>query len=51
MENFDRKHYAPKSPYFDSPQRLGYGATISAPHIHAYALFYPEKHLVKAKKF
>jgi protein-L-isoaspartate(D-aspartate) O-methyltransferase len=29
---------------------LGYGATISAPHMHAYALEYLEQHLVKAKK-
>lgn len=34
----------------DSPQLLGYGATISAPHMHAYALEHLEKHLMKAKK-
>jgi protein-L-isoaspartate(D-aspartate) O-methyltransferase len=38
MEKVDRKYYAPKNPYMDSPQYLGYGATISAPHMHAYAL-------------
>ena len=27
-------------PYYDSPQGIGYNATISAPHMHAYALEY-----------
>lgn len=40
----------PKSPYYnDSPSSIGYGATISAPHMHAYALEYLEKEIVKAK--
>lgn len=26
------------NPYMDSPQPIGYGVTISAPHMHAYAL-------------
>lgn len=34
----DRGDYAPSSPYVDSPQYIGYGATISAPHMHATAL-------------
>lgn len=34
----DRGHYAPSSPYHDSPQPLGYAATISAPHMHASAV-------------
>mmetsp|Transcript_151396 Transcript_151396/g.263908 ORF Transcript_151396/g.263908 Transcript_151396/m.263908 type:complete len:432 (-) Transcript_151396:38-1333(-) len=34
----DRRHYAPRSPYVDAPQQIGYGATISAPHMHAHAL-------------
>lgn len=37
----DRAHYAPASPYKDSPQSLGpagLGATISAPHMHATAI-------------
>lgn len=33
----DRAHYAPSSPYNDSPQSIGHGATISAPHMHATA--------------
>jgi len=33
----DRAHYAPHAPYQDSPQSIGYRATISAPHMHAAA--------------
>ncbi|KAI1258767.1 protein-L-isoaspartate O-methyltransferase-domain-containing protein [Xylariaceae sp. FL1019] len=34
----DRGHYAPGSPYEDSPQPIGCAATISAPHMHASAV-------------
>ncbi|KAL6876859.1 protein-L-isoaspartate O-methyltransferase [Trichoderma novae-zelandiae] len=34
----DRRHYAPAMPYQDSPQAIGYDATISAPHMHASAI-------------
>ncbi|KAG5920617.1 hypothetical protein E4U42_006146 [Claviceps africana] len=34
----DRAHYAPVSPYEDSPQPIGHQATISAPHMHAMAI-------------
>ncbi|CAF3453275.1 hypothetical protein SNK03_009357 [Fusarium graminearum] len=34
----DRTHYAPAMPYEDSPQPIGYSATISAPHMHASAV-------------
>ncbi|KAH8903784.1 protein-L-isoaspartate O-methyltransferase [Coniochaeta sp. PMI_546] len=34
----DRAHYAPSRPYDDRPQSIGYGATISAPHMHACAV-------------
>ncbi|KAM7202995.1 Protein of unknown function (DUF2370) domain containing protein [Naviculisporaceae sp. PSN 640] len=36
----DRAHYAPNTshPYDDSPKSIGYGATISAPHMHASAV-------------
>ncbi|KAF9977774.1 hypothetical protein BGZ73_004841 [Actinomortierella ambigua] len=34
----DRKHYSKFRPYEDAPQTIGYGATISAPHMHASAL-------------
>ncbi|KAI1811118.1 protein-L-isoaspartate O-methyltransferase [Poronia punctata] len=33
----DRANYAPASPYEDSPQSIGFRATISAPHMHANA--------------
>ncbi|KAJ3256505.1 Protein-L-isoaspartate(D-aspartate) O-methyltransferase [Boothiomyces macroporosus] len=44
MKMVDRKHYClnPEEAYFDSPQFIGYNATISAPHMHAYALDYLE---------
>ncbi|KAI7850988.1 protein-L-isoaspartate O-methyltransferase [Circinella umbellata] len=38
MKAVDRNDYAPRRPYSDHPQSIGYGATISAPHMHAYAL-------------
>ncbi|XP_024912619.1 protein-L-isoaspartate(D-aspartate) O-methyltransferase isoform X1 [Cynoglossus semilaevis] len=34
----DRSHFSRCNPYMDSPQSIGYQATISAPHMHAYAL-------------
>ncbi|KAI6855155.1 protein-L-isoaspartate O-methyltransferase-like protein [Hortaea werneckii] len=37
MLGVDRAHYAPASPYQDSPQPIGNRATISAPHMHAAA--------------
>ncbi|KZF18875.1 protein-L-isoaspartate O-methyltransferase [Xylona heveae TC161] len=37
MTSVDRAHYAPSSPYQDSPQPIGFKATISAPHMHASA--------------
>lgn len=40
MKKVDRKAYVPneKDAYLDSPQSIGFGATISAPHMHAYAV-------------
>ena len=38
MRRVERGNYSPKSPYVDSPQHIGYGVTISAPHMHAHAL-------------
>ncbi|ORY23041.1 protein-L-isoaspartate O-methyltransferase [Naematelia encephala] len=40
MRKVDRKNYVPDtgSAYQDSPQRIGFNATISAPHMHAHAL-------------
>lgn len=40
MIQVDRGHYAPSSPYADSPQSIGYSATISAPHMHGHACEY-----------
>ncbi|KAI9802756.1 MAG: hypothetical protein M1826_005048 [Phylliscum demangeonii] len=37
MLGVDRAHYAPAAAYEDSPQSIGMGATISAPHMHASA--------------
>ena len=40
LKNTDRKHYCRDagSAYVDSPQRIGWNITISAPHMHAKAL-------------
>ncbi|CAG8941921.1 unnamed protein product [Penicillium salamii] len=40
MIGVDRAHYAPSRPYSDSPQPIGHGATISAPHMHGHACEY-----------
>ncbi|KAJ2714868.1 hypothetical protein H4R19_001507 [Coemansia spiralis] len=45
MRRVDRAHFAPHSPYEDAPQYIGYGATISAPHMHGYALEHLRHHL------
>jgi len=40
MISVDRAHYcrsSPRAAYEDSPQGIGFGATISAPHMHASA--------------
>lgn len=42
----DRAHYAPASPYQDSPQPIGHAATISAPHMHASAVEHLLPHLL-----
>lgn len=38
MKSVDRKHYALRNHYADSPQTIGCNATISAPHMHAHTL-------------
>ncbi|ORY92586.1 Pcmt1-prov protein [Leucosporidium creatinivorum] len=40
FEAVDRAHFCsnPRGAYEDSPQYIGHGATISAPHMHAHAL-------------
>lgn len=36
MASIDRAFYSRNNPYQDSPQRIGYSATISAPHMVSY---------------
>ncbi|XP_055337542.1 protein-L-isoaspartate(D-aspartate) O-methyltransferase-like [Paramacrobiotus metropolitanus] len=38
MMKVDRKNYVQTHPYMDAPQSIGFGVTISAPHMHASAL-------------
>ncbi|EPZ35496.1 Protein-L-isoaspartate(D-aspartate) O-methyltransferase domain-containing protein [Rozella allomycis CSF55] len=38
MRTVDRAKYCTIHPYHDSPQPIGFNATISAPHMHAIAL-------------
>ena len=38
MLNVDRADFTDNDPYEDCPQSINYAATISAPHMHAYAL-------------
>lgn len=38
MTLVDRANYVPQRPYDDTPQSIGWGQTISAPHMHAHAL-------------
>jgi len=38
MTLVDRCNYVPQRPYDDTPQSIGFGQTISAPHMHAHAL-------------
>jgi protein-L-isoaspartate(D-aspartate) O-methyltransferase len=45
MRLVDRGHYSKVNAYSDSPQGIGYGVTISAPHMHAQALEYLADHL------
>lgn len=50
MLDIDRADFAPCNPYADGAQALVHNSTISAPHMHAYALEYLSSHLSKAKK-
>ena len=42
MLQVDRADFSLNNPYEDNPQTIGFNATISAPHMHAYALEYLE---------
>mmetsp|Transcript_7335 Transcript_7335/g.13585 ORF Transcript_7335/g.13585 Transcript_7335/m.13585 type:complete len:219 (+) Transcript_7335:44-700(+) len=49
MKAVDRVNFVRRqdsSAYADCPQYLGFGATISAPHMHAYALEWLQQHIV-----
>jgi len=52
MLKTDRKHYVPEPShaYEDSPQTIGFNATISAPHMHAHALSNLEPFLGEGSK-
>ena len=50
MLTVDRKFFTIHSPYNDSPQSIGHGATISAPHMHAYALEVLKDHLKEGNR-
>ncbi|CAG8596630.1 2254_t:CDS:10 [Ambispora gerdemannii] len=50
MKAVDRGNYVDFEPYQDSPQSIGYGATISAPHMHGYALESLEKFMQPGAK-
>lgn len=40
MKSVDRGNYVSTSPYLDQPQSIGYGVTISAPHMVLYKTYY-----------
>lgn len=50
FKSIDRAHFSPYKPYQDSPQQIGFGATISAPHMHAMAVEELEDKLVKGAR-
>ncbi|KAI8971984.1 protein-L-isoaspartate O-methyltransferase [Mycotypha africana] len=45
MEAVNRKDFCPRNAFIDNPESIGYGATISAPHMHGYALEMLEPYL------
>ncbi len=48
--SIDRAEFTDLSPYQDSPQQIGFNVTISAPHMHAFALEYLSENLKPGKK-
>uniref|UniRef100_A0A0N5A8P3 Protein-L-isoaspartate O-methyltransferase n=1 Tax=Syphacia muris TaxID=451379 RepID=A0A0N5A8P3_9BILA len=50
MLKIDRGDFAPFTPYGDHPVSIGYGATISAPHMHAHSLQTLKDHLKEGAK-
>ncbi|CAG2058108.1 unnamed protein product, partial [Timema podura] len=49
MLKVDRGKYAKFNSYMDAPQGIGYGVTISAPHMHGYALELLKDHLTEGE--
>ena len=45
MSTIDRGDFIQTQPYKDCPQKIGFNATISAPHMHCYALEWLVGHL------
>ncbi|KAL0267574.1 UNVERIFIED_CONTAM: hypothetical protein PYX00_009808 [Menopon gallinae] len=50
MMQVDRGKYSKNSPYMDAPQGIGFGVTISAPHMHAHALELLKDHLIEGER-
>ena len=50
MSAIDRADYCSIDPYADSPQGIGFNVTISAPHMHVYALEELSQHLTLGAK-
>lgn len=50
MMSVNRSHYCKTTPYMDAPQSIGYGVTISAPHMHAHALELLKGQLINGEK-
>ena len=50
MLEVDRNDFAPENPYADRPIYIGYNVTISAPHMHAFALEYLSDYCTKGAK-
>ena len=47
----DRKLFCSSDPYSDEPKSIGFGSTISAPHIHALILELLKDHLKNGSSF
>ncbi|XP_014671987.1 PREDICTED: protein-L-isoaspartate(D-aspartate) O-methyltransferase-like [Priapulus caudatus] len=50
MLKVDRSEFSKRNPYMDSPQGIGFGATISAPHMHGHALELLAGHLKEGNR-
>jgi len=50
MKSVDRADFCKSNPYYDAPQGIGHSVTISAPHMHAYALELLKKQLQEGNK-